>query len=105
MLFIPYENGLVFWIPNTFTPDEDPFNQTFKPVFVSGYDPNEFTMEIYNRWGDLIFETHNDRVGWDGSYGMNGTNAPDGVYTYYITYKIPEVDERKVVKGHINLLR
>ena len=55
---IPYEEGLVFYIPNTFTPDGDIVNQVFTPVFTSGYDPSQFKMTIYNRWGELLSLIH-----------------------------------------------
>ena len=62
-------------------------------------------MLIFNRWGELIFETRNADKGWDGSYGLSGGVAQDGVYTWKITYKNPETDERKIVVGHVTLLR
>ena len=48
---------LIFYVPNTFTPDGDTYNQTFQPIFTSGYDPLVFSMLIYNRWGELLFES------------------------------------------------
>jgi len=44
-------------------------------------------------------------MGWDGSYGTDGRDVQEGVYSYKITYKNPQVDERKVVVGHITLIR
>ena len=102
---IGYEETASFYIPNTFTPDGDKFNQTFKPIFSSGIDYQNYTMLIYNRWGEIVFETHDVAIGWDGSYGTEGLNAQPGVYTYQITVKIPETDERKIIAGHVNLLR
>jgi gliding motility-associated-like protein len=104
-MLISYNEGEIFYIPNTFTPDGDGFNQTFKPIFTSGFDPFNFEMFIYNRWGELIFETHDANRGWDGSYGMDGRDVQQGVYTYKITYKNPKIDERKTVVGHITLIK
>ena len=104
-LDIPYVEGLTYYIPNTFTPDGDLFNQTFKPVFTSGFDPNQFSMKIFNRWGEIIFESRNAQIGWDGTYGINGNKVPEGSYTYHITYKIPNKDERRIVTGHVTLLK
>ena len=103
--FIPYDEQEIFYVPNTFTPDGDNFNQMFTPVFYSGFDPYNFEMLIFNRWGELIFETHNSEIGWDGSYGTEGGDAQDGAYTWKITYKNPETDERKFAVGHVTLLR
>jgi gliding motility-associated-like protein len=102
---IEYLEGEIFYIPNSFTPDGDNFNQTFKPVFTSGFDPYNFEMLIYNRWGNLIFETHDVNVGWDGSYGTEGRDVQQGIYTYKITYKNPRIDERKTVVGHVTIVR
>ena len=55
---IPCNEETIFYVPNTFTPDGDNFNQTFFPVFYSGFDPFNFEMLIFDRWGELIFETH-----------------------------------------------
>jgi hypothetical protein len=43
--------------------------------------------------------------GWDGSVGAEGLDAPEGVYTYRIVYKNPDLDERKVITGTVNLIR
>jgi gliding motility-associated-like protein len=102
---IQYEDGEIIYIPNTFTPDGDNFNQTFLPIFTSGFDPFNFEMYIYNRWGELIFESHDAKMGWDGSYGTDGRDVQEGVYSYKIIYKNPRIDERKVVVGHLSLIR
>lgn len=98
---------LIFYVPNTFTPDFDDYNQYFTPVFFSGYDPQDYSLFIYNRWGELIFESHNAAIGWDGSYGQNREveMVQDGTYTWKIEFKVTRWDERKVVYGHVNVLR
>ena len=105
LINIPFQESLIFYVPNTFTPDGDMLNQTFRPVFTSGFDPGQFSMSIYNRWGELIFVTHDADIGWNGSYGMNGNKVIDGVYTYHIMYKTPSVDVRRIVSGHVNLIK
>ena len=104
-LIIEYDEQEVFYIPNTFTPDGDNFNQMFTPVFYSGFDPFNFEMLIFNRWGEIVFETRNAEIGWDGTYGLNGMKASDGAYTWKITYKNPKTDQRKVIVGHVTLIR
>jgi hypothetical protein len=54
---------------------------------------------------EIIFESHNSTIGWDGTYGPDALAAPTGMYTYRILYKNPDLDERKVLTGHVNLLR
>lgn len=96
---------LVYWVPNTFTPDGDQHNQSFKPVFFSGYDPYEFVMYIFNRWGELVYETQNVKFGWDGSTGRSNKKAPDGVYTWKIIFKALNNDEKIMEMGHVTLIR
>jgi gliding motility-associated-like protein len=92
-------------VPNTFTPDGDGYNQVFKPIFSSGYDPFNFEMTIFNRWGEIVFETSDVNIGWDGSYGVEGLDVQDGTYIYLITYKNPINDKRTTISGHVNLIR
>ncbi len=94
---------LVYYIPNTFTPDNDDFNEVFKPIFTLGYDPYNFNMLIFNRWGEVLFESNNADVGWDGTYG--GGIVQDGVYIWKITFKINGIDKRHSIVGHVNLIR
>jgi gliding motility-associated-like protein len=100
------KDDLVYFVPNTFTPDNDEYNNEFKPIFTSGYSPYDYVLYIFNRWGEIIFESHNPEYGWNGSYGIN-ENFPcqDGVYTWKIEFKLLENDERMILKGHVNLLR
>jgi len=102
---IEFDEMLIYYIPNTFTPDGDGYNQTFKPVFTSGFDPYHYEMLIYNRWGEIIFETHDVSYGWDGTYAFENSICQYGIYTYKITFKNPILDERKVVCGSFNLLK
>jgi len=94
---------LIIYVPNTFTPDGDQFNNTFFPVITSGFDVYQYEMLIFNRWGELIFETHDTEVGWDGTY--NGKMVQDGTYTWKIEIKIKNYDEHKRYVGHVNLVR
>lgn len=96
---------LIFYVPNTFTPDKDAFNETFLPVFTSGYDPYDYTLYIYNRWGELIFESHDVNVGWKGTYGPDQIKVQDDTYTWKIVFKLKMNKQHKVVVGHVNVLR
>jgi gliding motility-associated-like protein len=94
---------LVFFIPNSFTPDGDQNNNTFQPVFTSGFDPFHFNLRIYNRWGETVFESNNAAVGWDGTYA--GKLAQEGVYTWAIEFKAVQSDEKYRYAGNVTLLK
>ena len=96
---------LVYYVPNTFTPDDDDFNQVFKPIFTSGYDPTSYTLLIFNRWGQIVFESHDVNVGWDGTYGKGGEMSIESVYTWKIEFKLKGLDKRQVDVGSVSLLR
>jgi gliding motility-associated-like protein len=96
---------LVYYVPNTFTPDDDDFNQEFKPIFTSGYDPASYTLLIFNRWGEIVFESHDVNIGWDGTYGKGGEISIDSVYTWKIEFKLKGLDKRQVDVGSVSLLR
>jgi len=103
MLLIVIDDVIIYYVPNTFTPDGDAINQTFKPVFTSGYDPYDYQLLIFNRWGELLFESHNTEIGWDGTY--NGIVVQDGIYSWTLEFKETMSDARHSVQGHVNLLR
>ena len=102
---IPANLGEIYYIPNTFTPDGDKYNQVFKPVFTSGFSIDGYEMLIYNRWGELLFESHNPYAGWDGSYGLEGLDCPSGTYSYKVNIKLQDKEEMLIIMGHVNLLR
>ncbi len=94
---------LIYYIPNAFTPDGDEYNNVFQPIFTSGFDPYDFNMLIFNRWGEVIFETNDAKVGWDGTY--LGQHVKEGMYNYKITFKLSGSDARKIVTGHVSILK
>jgi len=93
----------LIFIPNTFTPDGDENNNEWYPVFTSGYDPYRFELLIFNRWGNTIWESYNPSAKWDGTY--DGKKCQDGVYFWTITYGVEGTDERKVIHGHLTIIR
>ncbi len=92
-------------LPNTFTPNGDGVNDVFHPYpyrFVEKVD-----MKIYDRWGDLVYQTNDPDINWTGKDQRTGLPVPDGVY-YYIC----DVYERRLngivvrnISGFINLYR
>src|SRR5690554_564645 len=97
---------IIFYVPNTFTPDNDNFNETFKPVFTHGYDPQSYTLYIFNRWGEIVFESHDTNVGWNGRYGVDSRKiVKEGTYVWKIIFKETMSDKHHTHTGHVNLLR
>jgi gliding motility-associated-like protein len=90
-----------FGIPNIFSPNGDDENDI---LWVRGNNISRegFVMKIWNRYGELVFESFNQNNGWDGTY--KGVPAPAGSYKYYVkaTFENGQVGE---LKGNVTLLR
>jgi gliding motility-associated-like protein len=97
---------ILFYVPNTFTPDKDDYNEVFQPVFTSGFDPNDFHLLIFNRWGEVVFESFDADRGWDGTYGAASDRiVKDGTYVWKIEFKESMSDKRHTHVGHVNVLK
>lgn len=97
------QDELMCYVPNSFTPDGNEFNQIFKPIFTVGYHPYNYKMLIFNRWGEPIFESLDSEIGWDGTY--NGGLVQDGIYSWMIEFKMTNNDGKTHLVGHVNLLK
>jgi gliding motility-associated-like protein len=99
------KNELIYYIPNSFTPNSDDFNQTFQPVFTSGNEPQKYTFYIFDRWGEIIFESHDATFGWKGTLGNDDRKAQDGVYTWKIKFTDINTQKEHTIVGHVVLIR
>lgn len=102
---INIKDDLIIYAPNCFTPDQDGLNDVWK-IEGSGYRNFGYTLRIFNRWGNLIFQSTDPDEAWagnmqDGDYFY----APDGVYSYIIEIVDTENDVKRYFKGSITLLR
>jgi gliding motility-associated-like protein len=95
----------LIYIPNSFTPDGNENNQTWQPVFTSGFDPYDYHAVVFNRWGEVIWESYNANSYWDGSYKGGSYYCPEGIYIFKIEYGTNYDDARKEIYGHITLIR
>lgn len=110
---ITAKQGGVTKIPNAFTPNPGgptggaqpgggtgAINDVFLPIVKGAL---EFNMQIFDRWGNLIFESNNSSVGWDG-YDKNGRLMPNGVYVYKLTVRLSD-EQRTTQIGDVTLIR
>jgi gliding motility-associated-like protein len=105
------KQGGITKIPNAFTPSPDgpgssgtggngTFNDVFLP-FVKGVE--EFNLQIYDRWGNLVFESTDSNRGWDG-YDKNGRLMPAGVYVYKLVLRLSD-GQRTTQVGDVTMIR
>jgi gliding motility-associated-like protein len=88
------------YVPNAFTPDADNRNDIFKPVL--SFTPKQYQLTIQNRWGNLIFESKDPQVGWEGTINRDKP-APAGVYIYFLRIV---TDDGEIIEknGHVTLI-
>ncbi len=103
------------YVPNAFTPDNDGANDLFKPVL--GCEPDSYQLEIFNRWGDIIFASDDPETGWFGqveadpsSSDYSGYFTRSNVYHWRIKVEFPDEDNPLSpallqLQGHVHLIR
>ncbi|HZH87149.1 MAG TPA: gliding motility-associated C-terminal domain-containing protein, partial [Brumimicrobium sp.] len=96
------ENEVLLFTPNSFTPDGNGFNDTWK-ISILGVDIYNFHLEVFNRWGEKVFESFDPEGEWDGTYGNK--IAPTGTYIWKIQARDFENDNKYEFKGSVNILR
>jgi gliding motility-associated-like protein len=87
-------------IPTAFSPNGDGINDKFR---VLNKDVVKFNLQIYNRWGEKVYETNDPLDGWDGTY--KGTKQPLGVYTWMCDYTMFGQTKGTLAKGNLTLLK
>lgn len=102
--FITVDDILIYYVPNAFTPNNDHLNHTFKPIFTSGFDLYDYHLTIFNRWGEILFESYNSDIGWNGSY-IDGELVEGGVYVWAIEFGESKTDKRNFITGHVTVIK
>ncbi|MBL4702935.1 MAG: gliding motility-associated C-terminal domain-containing protein [Flavobacteriales bacterium] len=95
------EEFLVF-VPNSFTPDDDNVNETFGPV-VTGADPLKYKFMVFNRWGEVIFDSQILGLNWDGRY--KNQIVQEDVYVWMLEVVNASNKQKHEYKGHVTVLK
>ncbi len=93
------ENCPDYRLPNAFSPNGDGYNDTYKPYPYRFVNKVEFI--VYNRWGNVIFETANPDLLWEGT-SLSGSTVPDGVY-YYTCRVFQQISSTGIIQSPIVL--
>jgi gliding motility-associated-like protein len=91
------------YVPNAFTPDGDGLNDVFRAESAARF--RWFTMRIYNRWGEQIFESDNINTVWQGDAFGGRYFVPDGVYVWVIDYAYANSSKTGRLTGHVTVVR
>jgi gliding motility-associated-like protein len=89
-----------YFIPNAFSPNNDSKNDLFKPIINCSH--SEYSIKIFNKWGEMIFYSTNINSNWDGKY--KNAICEMGTYMYLIEYKAKNKDLQRI-KGDVTLIR
>ncbi len=101
--YIDFLPRVTYFLPNAFSPNDDGNNDVFKGTGIfSGM--KDFTMKIWNRWGEMIFESTDPNTGWNGKKYNTGADSPQGVYLFVVTYTGPR-GAKAELKGFSTLVR
>ena len=94
------EKPYAIYAPNAFSPDGDGLNDVFN---VTGQGIIDFEMEIFNRWGQMVFKSYTLEDKWDGTF--RGKDLPTGTYVYKIKIISYGENQKTVQSGTISLVR
>lgn len=86
-------------MPNSFTPDGDGLNDYFKP---EGTEMEQYNLKIFTRYGNVIFETDDQNIGWDGTY--NGDEMPPITFIYMVE-AVDKLEKKYKMNGQVLIIR
>ncbi len=92
-------------IPNAITPNGDGLNDVFRPIFI-GWEPSRYSMHVYTKWGQLIYEGYDPGEGWDGT--VDGELVSPNSFVYVIAFEAPSYVTRLTsspVTGSVTVIR
>ncbi len=89
------------YLPNAFTPNGDGVNDILKPIVSCAV--TDYRLRIYNRWGQMVFESYNPAFNWDGY--LSGIACEKGAYAYLLEYTPTNTGHTRQVKGNVTLIR
>ncbi|MBK8226008.1 MAG: PKD domain-containing protein [Flavobacteriales bacterium] len=100
--WVDVHDEFMVWVPNTFTPNGVEPNETF---WISGNDlsPKDFELLVFDRWGHVVYSTTELDFHWDGT--KDGSPLPQGVYPYRLKVHALSTPKKRIIHGHVNLLR
>jgi gliding motility-associated-like protein len=102
-LLIKVNDELTFYAPEAFTPNADGNNESFR-IYGNGIENHDFTLRVFNRWGEQIFVSQKLDDGWNGRYSNSGNLCSPGYYTWVCSFvDIYGVEHEK--SGVITLIR
>ena len=106
-LCVDYETCPIYELPNVFTPNGDGYNDLFVPIHAQLSVINHVKMVIFNRWGNVLLETTEPLINWNGKNSHTNLPCPDGTYFYVCEVKFQglEGEETMKLQGSIMIIK
>jgi gliding motility-associated-like protein len=101
---IQVDDVIIFYVPNAFTPDGNDYNNVWQPQFISGYDPYDYHCMVFNRWGEVVWESFDASASWNGQYSGSQI-VQDGTYVWKINFKESMSAKHHQHVGHVTILQ
>jgi len=101
--FVNVISDVNIYAPNAFTPDGNNVNNTWR-IYIVGINPYDFRLQVFNRWGEIVWESRDPEAEWDGRLA-NGELVQEGTYAWILTTNDITVDKRYEFDGTIYILR
>lgn len=97
----------IYELPNVFTPNGDGINDVFEPKHVQLSLIEQFKMVVFNRWGNVVFETDNPALDWDGKDRLTHLDCSEGTYFYICDFSYQDVTgiENMRLQGSITIVK
>lgn len=101
---VTIDDVLFVYVPNSFTPDGDGINELWG-MSVNIDVITTFDMKVFDRWGQVVFESEKPREWWTGAAHNNGEVLKSDVYVYRVAYEIRGSETKKELFGHVTLIK
>lgn len=102
---IEITSDLIVFVPNAFSPNADGFNDLFTPSLLGKEFTSHYEFKIYNRWGEIIFQTEDPVQGWRGDAYGGEHYVPEGNYSWSLEFKLTTEVDKVVQTGSVYLFR
>lgn len=89
----PLDCSLEVYAPTAFSPNGDGINEVFSVLVAGNIPPVWYQLDIFDRWGKLIYQTNDQSIGWDGT--LNGQPVPEGAYAWQVRYRNQGLDKSR----------
>ncbi|MBL4658485.1 MAG: PKD domain-containing protein, partial [Flavobacteriales bacterium] len=102
---VQIREDFTIFFPNTITPNGDGINETFLPLGIGLLsNVKKYNLSIFNRWGDIVFETNDIHQGWDGRANDGSDQTQSTVYVWFVEMDVFGLGKHQAI-GHLTLLR